>query len=394
MLTTSTSTSSQAIPFWRDVRVLTVLSQVVFVIMLALVAGFLYANLTTAMRERGLVAGFDFLQRESGFEIGESLIPYQPSDLYARAFLVGVLNTLLVSVIGIVFATILGVFTGIARLSSNWLVNRLAAAYIEIIRNTPLLVQLVFIYFGVFVKLPPVRDTLDFGGMVFANQRGVFIPRPIPTATFDAWLGFILLALLGAFFLWLFLARHPRYRYTFYPLVIPLVWFIVLPLAGWFLVGTAPFTLELPERGRFNFTGGIALSPEFSALLSGLVIYTAAFIAEVVRGSLQAVKRGQLEAARSLGLTEAQLLYLIVFPQALRIMVPPLTSQYLNLAKNSSLAIAIGYPDLFNVGATIANQTGQPVPVIMLIMATYLTMSLITSLLMNIYNTRVQVLEK
>ncbi|MCX7839360.1 MAG: ABC transporter permease subunit [Anaerolineae bacterium] len=390
----TTTSSQRAIPFWRDVRVLTILSQVIFVIVLALVAGFLYSNLSTAMRERGLVAGFDFLQRESGFEIGETLIPYKPSDTYARAFVVGVLNTLIVSIIGIFFATVLGVFTGIARLSSNWLINRIAAAYIEIIRNTPLLVQLVFIYFGVFVKLPPVRDTLEFGGMIFANQRGVFIPRPIPTATYDQWLSFILFAILGAFFLWLFLSRHPRYRYTFYPLTVPFAWFVVLPLVGWFLVGAAPITFEIPERGRFNFTGGIALSPEFSALLSGLVIYTAAFIAEVVRGGLQAVKRGQLEAARSLGLTEAQMLYLIVFPQALRVIVPPLTSQYLNLAKNSSLAIAIGYPDLFNVGATIANQTGQPVPVIMLIMATYLTMSLITSLLMNIYNTRVQVLEK
>jgi len=387
------SSSSRAIPFWRDVRVLTVLSQIVFVLLLALAAGFLYSNLSNAMRERGLVAGFDFLERESGFEIGESLIPYKPSDLYARAFLVGVLNTLLVSVIGIFFATILGVFTGIARLSSNWLVNRIAAVYIEIIRNTPLLVQLVFIYFGVFVKLPPVRDTLDFG-IVFANQRGVFLPRPVPSPTYDTWLSFVLFAIVGAFFLWLFLSRHPRYRYTFYPLTVPLAWFVILPLLGWFLVGTAPLTLEIPERGRFNFTGGIALSPEFSALLSGLVIYTAAFIAEVVRGGLQSVRRGQIEAARAIGLTEAQVLYLIIFPQALRVIVPPLTSQYLNLAKNSSLAIAIGYPDLFNVGATIANQTGQPVPVIMLIMATYLTMSLTTSLLMNIYNTRVQVLEK
>jgi general L-amino acid transport system permease protein len=386
--------SPTAIPFWRDVRVLTVLSQIGFVILLALLAGFFYSNLTTAMRERGLVAGFDFLQRESGFEIGEALIPYKPSDLYSRAFVVGLLNTLLVSVIGIFFATILGVFTGIARLSSNWLVNRIAAAYIEIIRNTPLLVQLVFIYFGVFVKLPPIRDTLELGGMFFANQRGVFIPRPLPSPTFDTWLSFVLIAFVGAFFLWLFLSRHATYRYTFYPLTLPLLWLIVFPLLGWLFASQAPVHFEIPQRERFNFVGGIALSPEFSALLTGLVVYTAAFIAEVVRGGLQAVRRGQLEAARALGLNEAHVLYLIVFPQALRVIVPPLTSQYLNLAKNSSLAIAIGYPDLFNVGATIANQTGQPVPVIMLIMGTYLAMSLTTSLLMNIYNTRVQVLEK
>ena len=383
-----------SVPFWRDVRVLTVLSQIVFVIVLALVAGFFYTNLTSAMRQRGLVAGFDFLQRESGFEIGEGLIPYRPSDLYGHAFVVGVLNTLLVSVVCIFFATILGVLTGVARLSSNWLINRIAATYIEIIRNTPLLVQLVFIYFGVFVKLPPIRDTLEWGGAFFANQRGVFLPRPLPAPTFDAWTSFVLFAALGAFALWLFLSRHPKYRYTFYPITIPLAWLVGFPLVGWFLVGQTPVTFEIPERGRFNFSGGIALSPEFSALLTGLVVYTAAFIAEVVRGGLQAVRRGQIEAARAIGLSEAQILYLVVFPQAMRVIVPPLTSQYLNLAKNSSLAIAIGYPDLFNVGATIANQTGQPVPVIMLIMATYLAMSLTTSVLMNIYNARIQVLEK
>ncbi len=383
-----------AVPFWRDVRVLTVISQIVFVIILAIVAGFFYSNLSSAMRQRGLVAGFDFLERESGFEIGEGLIPYKPSDLYGRAFVVGVLNTLLVSIVGIFFATILGVLTGVARLSSNWLINRIAATYIEIIRNTPLLVQLVFVYFGVFVKLPPVRDTFEFSGAFFANQRGLFLPRPLPAPTFDAWTSFILFAALGAFALWFYFSRHPKYRYTFYPITLPLAWLILFPLIGWFLVGQTPVNWEIPERGRFNFTGGIALSPEFSALLTGLVLYTAAFIAEVVRGGLQAVRRGQIEAARAMGLNEAQVLYLVIFPQAMRVIVPPLTSQYLNLAKNSSLAIAIGYPDLFNVGATIANQTGQPVPVIMLIMATYLAMSLTTSVLMNIYNARIQVLEK
>jgi general L-amino acid transport system permease protein len=383
-----------AVPFWRDVRVLTVFSQIVFVIVLALAAGFFYSNLSSAMRQRGLVAGFDFLERESGFEIGETLIEYKPSDTYGRAFIVGVLNTLSVSVIGIILATILGVIAGVARLSTNWLVNRIAAAYIEIIRNTPLLVQLVFIYFGVFVKLPPVRDTLEFFGAIYANQRGVFLPKPIPSPTFDAWLSFILIAIVGAIGLWIFFSRHASYRYTFYPLVAPMAWFVAFPLIGLLLLSPGPIAFEFPERGRFNFTGGLALSPEYSALLTGLVVYTAAFIAEVVRGGLQAVRRGQLEAARAVGLSEAQVLYLIIFPQAMRVIVPPLTSQYLNLAKNSSLAIAIGYPDLFNVGATIANQTGQPVPVIMLIMASYLSISLFTSLLMNIYNARVQVLEK
>lgn len=383
----------QTVPFWRDVRVLTIFSQIVFVLMLALVVGFLYTNLTTAMRTRGLVNNFDFLNNESGFEIGEGLIPYKPSDTYARAFMVGVLNSLQVSVVGIFLATILGFVIGVARLSTNWLINRIASAYIEIIRNTPLLVQLVFIYFGVFVKLPPVRDSIELvPGSVWASQRGLYMPRPIPSATLLPWLVSIAIGVVVAIVLWKIMVRRTRS-----PLaagISALAAVILIPVVGWFAVGSVPFTLEFPEHGRFNFTGGMALSPEFSALLTGLVLYTAGFIAEVVRGGIQAVRPGQIEAARALGLGELQILQLVIFPQAMRVIVPPLTSQYLNLAKNSSLAIAIGFPDLFAVGSTIANQTGQPVPVIVLVMATYLAMSLFTSLLMNIYNRRVQLVER
>ena len=382
----------QAVPFWRDVRVLTIISQVVFVLVLAIVAGFLYTNLTTAMRTRGLVAGFDFLNNESGFEIGEGLIPYKPTDTYAHAFAVGVLNSLLVSIVGIFLATILGFIVGVARLSTNWLVNRIAAVYIEIIRNTPLLVQLVFVYFGIFVKLPPVRESIELPGSIFASQRGLNVPRPIPSESFMPWLAFIGIGLIVAVVLWIVLTRRTRNPLAAWSSALAAV--ILIPALGWVLVGPSPLGLEFPERGRFNFSGGIAMSPEFSALLTGLVLYTAGFIAEVVRGGIQAVRRGQIEAAHALGLSEMQILQLVIFPQAMRVIVPPLTSQYLNLAKNSSLAIAIGFPDLFNVGATIANQTGQPVPVIMLIMLTYLAMSLFTSLLMNIYNRSVQILEK
>lgn len=383
-----------AVPFWRDVRVLVVLSQVAFVLILAVAAGFFYANATSAMRRQGLVTGFDFLNLEAGFEIGETLIPYTPADTYTRAFAVGLVNTLVVSAVGIILATILGVVTGVARLSTNWLVNKIAWIYIEIMRNTPLLVQLVFIYFGIFMKLPPVRDSLEFYGIVFANQRGLFLPRLIPAPTFTPWLIGIVVGIVIAVLIWYALARHPKTRYTFAPLIGAFGVFVLTVAFAWIFVGETPLNVELPVKQRFNFTGGVALSPEFSALLFGLVIYTAAFIAEVVRGGIQAVKRGQIEAARALGLTEMQILRLVVFPQALRVIVPPLTSQYLNLAKNSSLAIGVGFPDLFNVSMTIANQTGQPVPVIMIVMATYLAMSLFTSLLMNIYNRYVQILEK
>ncbi len=383
--------SRAAVPFWRDVRVLTILSQIVFVLVVALTAGFLLANLLSAMQQRHLVAGFDFLGLTAGFEIGESLIPYTAADTYARAFIVGILNTIVVSVAGIILASILGFIIGVARLSTNWLVNRLAGIYIEIFRNTPLLVQLVFIYFGVFVKLPPVRESVELPGSIFASQRGVYLPRPVGTDSFTPWLVFVALALVVAVVLWQILTR--RTRRVGIAAAGALAALVLLPALGWLVVGT-PLGIDLPVRGRFNFSGGLGLSPEFSALLLGLVLYTAAFIAEVVRGGLQAVNPGQIEAARALGLGELEILRLVIFPQAMRVIIPPLTSQYLNLAKNSSLAIAIGYPDLFNVGATIMNQTGQPVPVIMLVMAIYLAISLVTSLFMNIYNQRVQILEK
>ncbi len=380
-----------AIPFWRDVRVLGVLSQIVFVLAVVALFGFLFSNLTSAMRQRGLAAGFDYLRNTSGFEIGESLIPYRPTDTYGRAYLVGLLNTLAVSVVGILLATILGVIIGVARLSTNWLVNRLAAFYIEVIRNTPLLVQLVFIYFGVFFQLPPVAQSITFPGAIYANQRGVFVPRPIALPAFLPWLAFVAAGIAVALVASKTVARSSPSAIL--PVVVAVAALVLIPALGWVLLG-APLTLELPVRERFNFRGGLALSPEFSTILFGLVLYTAGFIAEVVRGGIQAVTRGQIEAAQALGFSRSQILRLIIFPQAMRVIVPPLTSQYLNLAKNSSLAVYIGYPDLFAVNQTIANQTGQPVPAIALVMATYLGMSLLTSLVMNIYNRRVQILEK
>jgi general L-amino acid transport system permease protein len=363
-------------------------------VLVLVVGGYLLGNLSTAMRQRGLASGFDFVNLESGFEIGEGLIPYRPSDTYGHAIVVGLLNTLLVSVLGIALSTVLGVIVGVARISTNWLVRSMSAVYVEIIRNTPLLVQLIFIYFGVFLNLPPVADSLAFSGVVFASRRGLFLPRPMPSATFDPWLLWIGCGLALALVVWIGLSRRPGTQRTYWPAGIGLTVLVLAAALGWVFAGAPPLIWEIPEKGRFNFTGGIPMSPEFSAILFGLVLYTAGFIAEVVRGGIQAVRPGQVEAARALGLDEPRILQLVIFPQAMRVIVPPLTSQYLNLAKNSSLAIAIGFPDVFSVGSTVANQTGQPVPVIVLIMATYLIMSLITSLLMNLYNRRVQVLEK
>jgi general L-amino acid transport system permease protein len=384
-----------SVPPWRDVRVLGVAAQVAVVLAVGLLIAFLFNNLTGTMAQRGLSFDFDFLDRRAGFEIGESPVPYDSNDTYGQAFMVGLLNTLFVSVVGIVLATVLGLLVGVARLSSNWLVSRVAAGYVELMRNTPLLVQLFFIYFAILLQLPPVADTITLPGSIFLNQRGLFVPSPLRSPTFTTWLVIVGIALLLAIGLRMVRRRLARDGRSRLPLGrIGLLAFFGIAVVGWFAVGEAPIQLDVPERGRFNFSGGMALSTSFTAILVGLVIYTAAFIAEVVRGGIQAVRRGQLEAARALGLSEGQTLRLVVFPQALRIIVPPLTSQYLNLAKNSSLAIAVGYPDLFKVGTTMTNQTGQPVPVIVLVMGTYLAMSLVTSLFMNLYNRRIQVLER
>ena len=380
-------------PPWRDVRVLRIAAQIVVVLIVGVLVAFMVRNLMTAMDERGLGFGFGFLNRSAGFDISESPIPYTSRDTYGKAFVVGLLNTLFVSFIGIVLATLLGIGVGIARLSPNWLLRRITSAYVELMRNTPLLVQLVLIYFAVLLQLPAIANTLTLPGSVFLNQRGLFVPGPQLSAGFPLWLGFVLVGIVV-----LVAARMVSRRRA--DAGRPLsglraagwLGLLVLAVLGWIIA--APVAFDLPIRERFNFVGGLALSPEFVALLVGLVLYTAAFIGEVVRGGIQAVRRGQLEAARALGLSEGDTLRLIVFPQALRIIVPPLTSQYLNLAKNSSLAVAIGYPDLFKVGQTMANQTGQPVPVIILIMGTYLAISLVTSLFMNLYNRRVQVLER
>lgn len=372
---------------------LRIAAQVVVVLAVGLLIASIARNFTSAMDARGLGFGFGFLGRSAGFDISESPIPYASTDTYGKAFLVGVLNTLFVSFLGIILATILGIVVGVARLSPNWLIRRIASGYVELIRNTPLLVQLFLIYFAVFLQLPSVAQTLSFPGSIFVNQRGLFLPGPGTNAGFPLWLAFVAAGIAALVIARRVAARRDEAGRPVHGLrAAGWIGLLAVVVVGWLL--TTPVAFDPPVRQRFNFVGGLALSPEFTALLTGLVLYTAAFIGEVVRGGIQAIRRGQLEAARALGLSEGQTLRLIIFPQALRIIVPPLTSQYLNLAKNSSLAIAIGYPDLFKVGQTMANQTGQPVPVLVMVMGTYLSISLVTSLLMNLYNRRVQVMER
>ena len=382
---------------WRDIRFLKILAQILFILVLALSAGYLYLNVSANLTRQGLTLGYGFMKNPASFGIGESFIPYDPSNSYGRALLVGLVNTLIVSALGIVLTTIVGILAGVARLSSNWLINRFAAAYVGVIRNTPLLLQLMFWYFGVIIQLPSVRQAIKLPGPIYLTQRGVYLIWAEATPTFRAWRFFIAIALLSVFIVWLVL-RSARRRAS-----VPLSpwWnlaYVLVPLfiiwVGAFIQPESPLKLMFPELKGLNFKGGIRLTPEFTALLFGLVIYTGAFIAEIVRAGIQAVAKGQVEAARSLGLTNSQTLRLVVFPQALRVIVPPVTSQYLNLAKNSSLAIAIGYPDLFSISGTIFNQTGAAIEIIIIMMLSYLSMSLFTSLVMNIYNKRIQLVER
>ena len=380
--------------FWRDDRFIQAAVQVIVV---AVVAGLLYLafrNMADSLARQGVTLGFGFLENAAGFDLGESLIPYSNTDTFARALLAGLLNTLLVSVLGIVFSTVLGIAVGIARLSGNWLVNRLAWLFVELMRNVPLLVLLIFIYTAIFLKLPRVRQAISVGPIYLSN-RGVAIPWGEPTETWPlylAWLGAAVgLAILVALGLRWWQARSGRPK----PIALPAlaVW-LGLAAIGWFILPQPPLRLTQPEIAGFNFKGGRTLTPEFMALLLGLVIYTAGFIGEVVRAGIQSVPKGQIEAARALGLNGRRTLQLIIFPQALRVIVPPLTSQYLNLTKNSSLAVAIAYPDLFGVAGTVINQTGRAVEVIAIVMIVYLSVSLFTSVLMNWYNRRVRLVER
>ena len=385
----SPKVTSGKIPFWRDIRVLRVLFQAVFLLGVILLLVILYTNMLKGLRGLGLTLNLNFLQNEAGFDISEG-IPYEPTDTYLKAFWVGILNTLKVSIVGVVCATLLGLLFGIARLSSNWLIRTIATAYVECFRNLPLLLQILFWYTAVVAQLPRVRESISVFGSAFINNRGVYLPSPEPTSGLKIWMGFLGAGLLLSVILyvvrWRQLQRldRPGFRAKW---ALPV--FVIVAVCGWFLTPNRPFTLDFPVLQGFNYRGGMRFSPEFSALLIGLSVYTGAFIAEIVRSGIQSVVKGQREAAGAIGLNEGQTLRLIVLPQAVPIIVPPLTSQYLNLAKNSSLAVAIGFPDLFSVGNTIMPQTGQSIPVFTMIMVSYLIMSLTTSAAMNWYNRRI-----
>jgi general L-amino acid transport system permease protein len=388
-------TAKPKTPLIYNPKVRGIAYQVLLCGLIAFLAWAAISNAADNLARAKIASGFGFWEHIAGFDISQSLIEYSTTSTYGRAFWVGLLNTLLVAVLGIVFATVLGFVIGIARLSKNWLLARLAGGYIEIIRNLPLLLQLLFWYNAVLKALPELRDSVIIPGGGFLNNRGLFLPQPL----FQSGSGVVLVALvvgiIGAigFRTW---ARRRQMRTGQQAPVaaVALALVIGLPLLVFALAGF-PIEFSYPEKGRFNIRGGVEVLPEFIALLFGLVIYTAAFIAEVVRAGIMAVPKGQTEAAYSLGLRPGPTLRLAVVPQAMRVIIPPLTSQYLNLTKNSSLAVAVGYPDLVQVFAgTVLNQTGQAVEVVVITMAVYLTISLVTSALMNLYNRRMALVER
>ena len=380
----------EQVPLWRNPRVIKFVGQGLVLVIVAITLAYLCSNLITNFRRLNLTFGFDFLNRSSSFGIANPPISYRPTDPYVRALLIGLLNSLRVMLFGIIIAVVLGISVGIGRLSNNWLVRKLAGVYVEILRNTPLLLQLFFWYFAVFLRLPKIERPLVVGDKIFLTNRGLDIPWF--AATLSTWLslGAIIGCMLLAVAAWnqrnreIERGRNPR------------LWVGLLGINAIAIVLLFFFGIEwvVPQLQNNSIRGGLNLSPEFATLLIGLGIYTSAFIAEVVRAGIESVSLGQWEAAKALGLKPSVMMQLVIFPQALRVMIPPLTSEFLNLAKNSSLAIAIGYSDIYAIGSTISNQTGKSLEILVIVMAVYLTINLIVSWIMNRFNSLVQLKER
>ncbi|OZM56709.1 amino acid ABC transporter permease [Lottiidibacillus patelloidae] len=383
-----------AIPFWRDKRYIPIIAQALFVVFVASLLIFFAINYFNGMAQIGRAFGYQFLDSRAGFAITDTIIKYVPSDSYGRALFVGIVNTIKVSFFGLILATILGFIVGIARLSPNWLTNKVSSIYIETFRNTPLLVQLFIWYFAVILPLPLIKDSVNIGIMYLSN-RGAAIPWYVSNEGTLIWVSLFIIGIISAFFLWkvrvkqqVETGKNKR----------PLLWafgaLVTSLLVALIITGQGPVHISLPSIVDNSYVGGVELSPGFLAVLIGLVMYTATYIAEIVRAGIMAVSKGQIEAAKALGLKNTTTLRLVTLPQAIRIIIPPLTSQYLNLIKNSSLAAAVAFPEIVNIGYITLNQTGRDVEVIFVMISVYLFFSLSTSILMNIFNKYTQLVER
>jgi general L-amino acid transport system permease protein len=390
--------------FINDPKVRGIFFQAVVVIVLFVLIYWIVGNTIENLRRSNISSGFGFLRGRAGFDVSSSLIAFNSDSTYARGLVVGFLNTLLVAVCGIITASIIGFTVGVGRLSRNWLIRKICTVYVEIFRNIPPLLVIFFWYFGVLSVLPQPRESIHIGLPLggenflsfgtFLNNRGIFMPKPIWGD--GSWL--ILAGLVVAIALTVFVARRARIRQAATGEQFPVFWtglglIVGLPVLAFFLAGL-PVTLEIPAASTFNLVGGLQIKPEFLSLYLALSFYTAAFIAEIVRAGILGVSKGQSEASSALGLRSGQALRLVIIPQAMRIVIPPLTSQYLNLTKNSSLAIAIGFPDLVAIGGTILNQTGQAIEIVAIWMVVYLGLSLTTSAFMNWFNAKMSLVER
>ena len=381
------------VAFYNDPRIRAIFYQLLVIGFVLLGGWILVSNTVANLARLGVASGFGFLERPSGFDIGQTLIDYSAASTFGRAFLVGFLNTIVVALVGIVLATIIGFTMGIARLSHNWLVSTLATFYVEVVRNIPLLLQLLLVYVVIVHALPQPRESATLLDALLLNTSGLFVPKPVPQDGFAIFAIVTLLALAAIPILLRWAAKvreRTGHAVRTLPYVLGLLALIVIV---YFAMGR-PLLWDLPTMGKFRPSGGMQINPEFVALVLGLSIYTGAFITEIVRSGILSVSKGQWEAAGSLGLSRGQTLRFIVVPQALRVIIPPQTNQYLNLTKNSSLAVAIGYPDFFAIAGTINNQTGQAVEVVAITMGVYLVLSLITSYFMNWYNARMALVER
>ncbi len=380
-------------PLWRDERFWQMAGQVLIVIILLIIISYFGNNLNQNLEQLGIKFGFDFLDRPASFNIGDKVITYQSTDPYSKAILVGLLNTLRVLLIGIILATFLGIMIGIGRLSDNWLVRQISSIYVQTLRNTPLLLQLFCWYFAVFLKLPKIENPLTFLNSIYLSNRGMDIPWPENTTKTWLSLALIFISIIVSLLLWWkrlkLIENEAKSGKNLLYIILGLSVFSLLILI---------FGLDwkIPQlNAQIGFIkGGLNLSPEFATILFGLTFYTAAFIAEIVRAGIQSVDKGQTEAAKALGLKSGLILQLVIFPQALRVIIPPLTSEFVNLAKNSSLAVAIGYNDIYAVANTTSNQTGKAIEMLLIVMTTYLIINLIISSIMNIFNRLVQIKER
>ena len=379
----------------RNQKIRGIFFQLLTVIGLVAFLWYIGVNTIHNIEQRGIQTGFGFLEGTAGFGIEETPIEFSESNTHGRVFLVGLLNTLIIGVVGIVLSTLLGLIIGVLRLSDNWLVRKLAAAYIDIFRNIPVLLQILFWYNVVLKAIPSPRQSIDFFGTIFLNNRGLYIPQAAWNSTTFSVIGGFILALVILFFVNRWANKRQELTGQDFPdILLGLGLIIVLPILGYF-IGGANFAFDYPALKGFNFSGGKTISPEFLALTFALTIYTATFIAEAVRSGIEAVNKGQKEAAGSLGLSSYQALQLVVLPQAIRIAIPPIINQYLNLVKNSSLATAIGYPEIVTVFAgTSLNQVGQAIEIIAITMVVYLTISLVVSAVLNWFNHKMKIKER